>query len=143
MKTRKDCYEAEISTDMGEVKSRIRIDKWLWAARFFKTRALASEAVNGGKVHRNGSRIKPAQMVRIEDRYEILRGRDRLELIVKNLSDRRGSAQVAQTLYQETEASRERRQHEAEQRKLAALQYPVRSRRPNKQERRKIRQFTG
>lgn len=128
---------------MSEVENKVRLDKWLWAARFFKTRVLASAAVNGGKVHRNGQRIKPAQVVRIEDRYEILHGHDRLEVIVTGLSQRRGSAQVAQTLYQETEMSQERRQREAEQRKLAAMQKPVSIRRPNKRERRKIRQFTG
>ncbi|MCH7881046.1 MAG: RNA-binding protein [Proteobacteria bacterium] len=128
---------------MSEFENKVRLDKWLWAARFFKTRVLASAAVNGGKVHRNGQRIKPAQVVRIEDRYEILHGHDRLEVIVTGLSQRRGSAQVAQTLYQETEMSQERRQHEAEQRKLAAMQKPVSIRRPNKRERRKIRQFTG
>ncbi|MEE8365265.1 MAG: S4 domain-containing protein [Gammaproteobacteria bacterium] len=128
---------------MSEFENKVRLDKWLWAARFFKTRVLASAAVNGGKVHRNGQRIKPAQVVRIEDRYEILHGHDRLEVIVTGLSQRRGSAQVAQTLYQETEMSQERRQREAEQRKLAAMQKPVSIRRPNKQERRKIRQFTG
>lgn len=132
----------EMSREPGELNRKVRIDKWLWAARFFKTRALANEAVNGGKVHRGGQRIKPAQIVQIEDSYEILRGQDRLEIIVRNLSDRRGSAQVATALYQETEASRNRRQREAEQRKLAALQKPARNRRPNKQERRKIRQFT-
>ncbi len=128
---------------MSEFENKVRLDKWLWAARFFKTRVLASAAVNGGKVHRNGQRIKPAQVVRIEDRYEILHGHDRLEVIVTGLSQRRGSAQVAQTLYQETEMSQERRQREAEQRKLAAMQKPVSIRRPNKRERRKIRQFTG
>lgn len=127
---------------MSAFENKVRLDKWLWAARFFKTRVLASAAVNGGKVHRNGQRIKPAQAVRIEDRYEILHGHERLELIVTGLSERRGSAQVAQTLYQETEMSKERRQREAELRKLAAMQKPVGTRRPNKQERRKIRQFT-
>ncbi len=128
---------------MGEAENKVRLDKWLWAARLFKTRALAGEAVNGGKVHRNGHRLKPAQMVRVDDCYEILRGHARLEVVVIGLSERRGSAQAAQTLYQETEMSKERGQREAIQRKLAALQKPASAGRPNKQERRKIRQFTG
>ena len=126
---------------MSEAVVKIRIDKWLWAARFFKTRALATESVSGGKVHRDGQRVKPSHSVKIDDRYEILRGHDRLEVIVTGLSDQRGSAQVAQTLYRETEKSQDRRQHEAEQRKLAIMQKPQRDRRPNKKERRKIRQF--
>ena len=126
---------------MSETMVKIRIDKWLWAARFFKTRALATEAVIGGKVHRDGQRVKPSHSVKINDCYEILRGHDRLEIMVTELSERRGSAQVAQTLYQETEKSLDRRQHEAEQRKLAIMQKPVHDRRPNKKERRKIRQF--
>ena len=128
---------------MSDSKNKIRLDKWLWAARFFKTRALANQAVIGGKVHRDGLRVKPALVVGIEDCYEILRGYDRLEIIVKGLSERRGSAQVALTLYQETENSRERRLREAQQRSLAAMQKPVSDRRPNKRERRKIRQFTS
>lgn len=127
---------------MSEFDNKVRLDKWLWAARFFKTRALASTAVSGGKVRLHRKRIKPAKLVRIGDIYEILRGYDRLELIITDISERRGSVQVAQALYQETEMSRERRQHEAEQRKLAAMQNPVNTRRPNKKERRKIRRFT-
>ena len=130
-------------TEMRELETKVRIDKWLWSARFFKTRKLATDAVNGGKVHLNGQRVKPAQRVKIDDCYEILRGHDRLEIIVRGLSERRGSAQAAQTLYLETEMSRERRQREAENRKLAAMLKPVSDRRPNKQDRRKIRQFTG
>ncbi|MFV2032917.1 MAG: RNA-binding S4 domain-containing protein [Gammaproteobacteria bacterium] len=128
---------------MSEAENKVRLDRWLWAARFFKTRALAGKAVNGGKVRRNGHRLKPAQMARVNDCYEILRGHERLEVIVLGLSERRGSAQVAQALYQETEMSRQRGQREAMQRKLAAMQKPASAGRPNKQERRKIRQFTG
>ena len=122
---------------------KVRIDKWLWAARFFKTRALASEAVNGGKVHLEGQRIKAARAVKLGDRYEIQRGYERLQVTVLALSDRRGSATVAQTLYQETEASIQRREKESEQRRMARLQRPVLDHRPSKKERRKIRDFTG
>jgi ribosome-associated heat shock protein Hsp15 len=128
---------------MAVNESKVRLDKWLWAARFFKTRAVASEAVSGGKVHLDGQRVKPSRSVKIDDRYEITRGQDRLEIIVLQLAERRGSATIAQRLYRETPASTERREHEAEQRKLAAMQRPRSETRPNKKERRKIRYFTG
>ena len=128
---------------MTDSEHKVRLDKWLWAARFFKTRAIASTAVSGGKVHLEGKRAKPSRPVKIDDCYEISRGNERLEVIVLELAERRGSATIAQTLYRETSASMQRREHEAEQRKLAALQRPSFDRRPNKQERRKIRHFTG
>ncbi|MDJ0880392.1 MAG: S4 domain-containing protein [Gammaproteobacteria bacterium] len=124
-------------------ESKVRIDKWLWAARFYKTRALASEAVNGGKVHLQGQRIKASRAVKIDDTYEIQRGFDRLEIVVKALADRRGSASIAQTLYRETESSIKRREKESEQRKLARLQRPVLDHRPSKKERRRFRDLTG
>ncbi len=121
----------------------VRIDKWLWAARFFKTRALASTAVNGGKIHLNGQRIKPSRAVKVNDIYEIQRGFDRITVVVEALSDRRGSATVAQALYRETEESQTRRAHESEQRRLARLSRPVIDHRPNKRERRSIRSIAG
>ena len=124
-------------------ESKVRIDKWLWAARFYKTRALASEAVNGGKVHLQGQRIKASRTVKIDDTYEIQRGFDRLEIVVKALADRRGSASIAQTLYRETESSINRREKESERRKLARLQRPVLDHRPSKKERRRFRDLTG
>jgi ribosome-associated heat shock protein Hsp15 len=126
-----------------ETGNRTRLDKWLWAARFFKTRSIAAQAVTGGKVHLMGQRVKASRQVKINDCYEIRRGQERFEVIVQALSERRGSAVQAQLLYTETEASIDRRAHESEQRKLAAMQKPVSERRPNKQERRKIRQFSG
>lgn len=122
---------------------KVRIDKWLWAARFFKTRALASEAVNGGKVHLNGQRIKASRTVKLNDCYQIQRGFDRIEVVVLAISDRRGPAVQARTLYQETDKSLQTREKEAEQRKLARLQQPVFDHRPSKKERRKIRDLTG
>jgi ribosome-associated heat shock protein Hsp15 len=129
--------------DKAEIENRTRLDKWLWAARFFKTRAIAVQAVTGGKVHLMGQRVKASRQVKIDDCYEISRGQERFEVIVQALSERRGSATQAQLLYKETEASIDRRAHESEQRKLAAMQKPVSERRPDKQERRKIRQFSG
>lgn len=124
-------------------EDKVRIDKWLWAARFFKTRALASDAVNGGKVHLAGQRIKASRSVKVSDIYEIQRGFERLIVVVDQLSDRRGSATIARTLYHETDESRIRREKEAEQRKLASLSRPVPGRRPDKHERRKLRNFSG
>ncbi len=128
---------------MPEPDHKARLDKWLWAARFFKTRALATTAVNGGKVHLNGQRVKPSRPVKLQDCYQIHRGNERFEIIVTGLSSRRGAASVAQTLYEETETSQLQRESETEKRKLAALQRPRSDYKPNKQERRKIRQFTG
>lgn len=127
---------------MTEIETSVRLDKWLWAARFFKTRAIASHAISGGKVHLDGQRAKASRLVKIDDCYEISRGQDRLQIIVLKLAQRRASATIAQTLYQETQPSIERREREAELRKLAAMQRPVRDTRPSKQERRKIHHFT-
>jgi len=124
-------------------EDKVRIDKWLWAARFFKTRALASDAVNGGKVRFQGQRIKASRAVKIDDLYEIQRGFERMQVVVLGLSARRGSASIAQTLYRETESSIKRREKESEQRMLARMQRPVLDHRPNKKERRKMRDLTG
>ena len=121
----------------------VRIDKWLWAARFYKTRAMASDAVKGGKVHLDGQRIKASRGVKIGDQYEVHRGYDRLQVIVDQLAERRGSATVAQTLYHETELSIQRREKEAGQRELARMQRPISDQKPNKKERRQIRSFSG
>ncbi len=121
---------------------RLRLDKWLWAARFFKTRALASEAVDGGKVHLNGARVKPAHAVRPGDRLEIRRGFDEFEVFVRALSDMRGPAALAQALYEETEASRARREADAERRRLLAAANPRPESRPDKKSRRRIVRFT-
>ena len=128
---------------MADGEHRLRLDKWLWAARFFKTRALASEAVTGGKVHLQGQRIKPSRAVKIGDRYEVQRGFERFEIVVTGLAERRGSASDAALLYRETEDSVAKREIEADKRKLAALQRPRSTTRPDKKQRRKIRQFTG
>ncbi len=128
---------------MTDSERRTRLDKWLWAARFFRTRAIASSAVTGGNVHLNGQRVRSSRAVKVDDCYLISRGQDRLEIVVLELSEQRRSAKIAQSLYAETEASINRRARESEQRKLAAMQKPVSDHRPNKQERRKIRQFSG
>jgi ribosome-associated heat shock protein Hsp15 len=96
----------------------VRIDKWLWAARFFKTRSLATDAVDSGKVRLNGERVKPARSVKIADTLDIDNGSTEWEVEVRDLSDKRGSASVAQGLYSETEQSIADRQKKTEQRKF-------------------------
>ena len=121
--------------------TEIRIDKWLWAARFFKTRSLAQQAVRGGHVQLNGHACKPARVVRAGDFLRVQKGEIRFELEVLAIAERRGSAAIAQTLYAETEASVQKREQQAEQRKLEREQGHPRSRRPDKRERRRIRSF--
>ena len=96
----------------------VRIDKWLWAARFFKTRSLAADAVDTGRVRLDGQRIKPAKVVKEGELYDIDNGSDRWEVVVLGISDKRGPAPVARQLYEETPASLERRTLNAEARRL-------------------------
>ena len=105
---------------MGDAATPLRIDKWLWAARFFKTRALATEAVLGGHVHLNGMRCKPAKDVRVGDRVEMRKGSVRYDLVVRGLAERRGPASVAAGLYEETLESKAEREQHATERRLAA-----------------------
>lgn len=126
---------------MQDNDAKIRLDKWLWAARFFKTRALAQEAISGGKVHLNGERVKPARTVGVGDRLEITKGVDHLVVIVDGLSEKRGPAKLAQQLYTETAESIEKREKFAEQRKLLNQAMPRPAKRPDKKSRRQIRRF--
>lgn len=105
---------------MGHDQAGVRLDKWLWAARMFKTRALATEAVQGGRVHVNGQRAKPARPVRTGDSLEITRpGHSPMVLVVTALSDRRGPAREAQALYEETAESAAARENDRLMRKMA------------------------
>jgi len=119
----------------------VRIDKWLWAARFFKTRSLAQSAVRGGHVSVNGHACKPARAVSTGDRLRIVRGEIEFEIVVEGLAEKRGPASVAQALYTETPASVEKREFAAEQKRLTRQSAP--EGRPDKRARRKIRSFTG
>ena len=119
----------------------IRIDKWLWAARFFKTRSIASEAVSGGKVHLNQQRVKPGRQVKVGDFLSIQRGLEHFDVEVLGLNDKRRPAKEAVLLYNETEQSRHRREQMEESRRLAASAHPMPSRRPNKHDRRHIIRF--
>jgi len=124
---------------------KLRIDKWLWAARFFKTRSLAAAAVTGGKVHVNGRRVKPARLVAEGDVLRIHRAGYEYVVVVRALNDKRRPAREAVSLYEETEESVQRRQSLREQRKIErviadGMRPP---RRPGKRDRRLIRSFTG
>jgi len=121
----------------------VRIDKWLWAARFFKTRGLAREAINGGKVQLDGHRVKPGRALRAGDRLTIRRGEEEVQLTVRDLGDRRLAAPLAQDKYVEDPASAARRAAAAEQRRLEREARAERPRRPDKKQRRLIRKFTG
>lgn len=116
----------------------VRIDKWLWAARFYKTRSLARQMIEGGKVEYNGAKAKPSRIVEVGAKIKLLQGFSRKEVIVKAISDVRGPASVAITLYEETAESIERRQEEARLNKLAALINPHPDTKPNKKERREL-----
>jgi ribosome-associated heat shock protein Hsp15 len=97
---------------------RVRIDKWLWAARFYKSRSLAAEAVNGGRAQLNGARVKPSREVGAGDELEVTIGQTRRVVIVRGVSDRRGPAKAAALLYDETPESVAARELAAEQRRL-------------------------
>lgn len=122
---------------------KLRIDKWLWAARFFKTRSLASQAVDGGRVKLNGDRAKPSKEVRVGDRLVIHIGAYEWQVSVLQLSDRRGPAESARTLYEEAEASRQRRTDQAAERRLCHNPADELKGRPTKRDRRMIHRFTS
>ena len=124
-------------------EAKVRIDKWLWAARFFKTRSVAAQAVTGGKVHVNGARIKPARMVQPGDELRIRRGELEFIVIVQGLSGKRRPAKEAQLLYEETEFSVQQREEMRGKKRLEAVNKmygPMK--RPDKRARRQIKSFT-
>ena len=117
----------------------VRIDKWLWAARFFKTRSLAAQAVSGGKVQLNGLRVKPARSVKPGDALKIHKNGFEYQVQIMGISERRGPAAVAQTLYRESEESVRRREALREQHRLAGASAPHPQHRPDKKARRQLR----
>jgi ribosome-associated heat shock protein Hsp15 len=119
----------------------VRMDKWLWAARFFKTRALASKACDLGRIRSKGIEAKPARDVRVGDMLQIKNEGGDFEIEVLELSEMRGPAAVAQKLYRETDASKELRLKAAEERKAMQQFAPLPERRPSKRDRRRIIQF--
>jgi ribosome-associated heat shock protein Hsp15 len=115
---------------------KLRLDKWLWAARFYKTRSLATDAVDGGKVKLNGQRTKPSHAVKVGDTLDIVIGDYAWHLTIVALSNKRGSAPIAQTLYQEDAASHAQRQTQIAERKILGQAHPVKA--PDKKDRREI-----
>jgi ribosome-associated heat shock protein Hsp15 len=121
-----------------DAPSEVRIDVWLWAARFFKTRTLAKQAIESGKVEINGQGCKPSRAVHIGDRLQIVRGEERFELQAAGLSEHRGPASQAQMLYRESDESIARRAREREQRRLAQAGFQPPKSKPDKRARRLI-----
>ena len=119
----------------------VRIDKWLWAARFYKTRSLAREMVDGGKVHIDGQRVKPSKAVRVGQMLQVRQGHDLCDIQVLALSEKRGNAAQAALLYTETEQSIARRETLSAERRAAAVTDPSPDHRPNKKQRRDMRRF--
>lgn len=118
--------------------STVRLDKWLWAARFYKTRSLARQMVQGGKVHYNGQRCKASKMVNIGDLLSIRQGEILFEVSIETISEHRRGAPIAQTLYKETEKSIAKREQYQVLRKLSLQNAPHPDRKPNKKERREL-----
>ena len=128
-------------SQIEEEKEAVRLDKWLWAARFYKTRTLAKEMIDGGKVHYNGQRSKPNKIVEVGATLKVRQGSDEKEIVVLALSTQRRGAPKAQLLYRETEQSLANREKLAMARKMNALSMPHPDRRPDKKERRDLLKF--
>nr|WP_246624607.1 ribosome-associated heat shock protein Hsp15 [Oceanobacter mangrovi] len=119
----------------------MRLDKWLWAARFFKTRSLAKTAIEGGKVHYDGQRCKVSKMAEMGAVLKIRQGFDEKEVVITGLSEQRRGAPEARLLYEETPQSIKARMDNAEDRRVARASMPVPDHKPNKKERRDMRRF--
>ena len=125
----------------SQLEEAVRLDKWLWAARFYKTRTLAKEMIDGGKVHYNGQRSKPNKIVEVGATLKVRQGSDEKEIVVLALSTQRRGAPEAQLLYRETKQSIANREKLAMARKMNALSMPHPDRRPDKKERRDLLKF--
>ncbi|WP_430460624.1 ribosome-associated heat shock protein Hsp15 [Thalassolituus sp. LLYu03] len=126
---------------MTDTNDKIRLDKWLWAARFFKTRALAKAAIEGGKVHYDGQRTKVSKAPEIGAKLTIRQGFDEKTVIITALSDQRRGAPEARLLYEETPESIKARMDDGERRRILRMTMPVPDHKPNKKERRDMRRF--
>jgi ribosome-associated heat shock protein Hsp15 len=126
---------------MTTTEGKVRIDKWLWAARFYKTRNLAKQAIEGGKIHCDGHRVKASKEITTGIYLTIRQNMDEKTLLVTALSEQRRGAPEAALLYQETEESRTQREELAAQRKAGMGSYIISDHRPNKKERRQIHRF--
>ncbi|WP_137939050.1 S4 domain-containing protein [Chitinivorax sp. B] len=127
----------------GQHDGKVRIDKWLWAARFYKTRSLATEAVDLGRVLINDDRIKPARIIKLGDTVQLRRGDDTATVMVKGVSESRGPAPMAQLLYEETAESLAARVERKEQAKLLTSDGFQGKGRPTKRDRRQLMRFEG
>ena len=114
------------------MQTSVRLDKWLWASRFFKTRKDAVDAISGGKVHLNGSRVKPSRNVQVNDKLEITRNNEKYKITVAGLNDNRRPAKEAQLLYEESESSIKARESEREIRRLNNASVTRPDKKPNK-----------
>ncbi|MBB3277387.1 MULTISPECIES: S4 domain-containing protein [unclassified Pseudoxanthomonas] len=128
-----------MSSDSPVAAPGVRLDIWLWAARFYKTRSLAKQAVETGKVDVAGQRAKPSRIVRVGDELKVVRGEDTYSIRVEGLSEQRGSAPVAQALYRESDESRQRREAAAATRRAERTGYQAPLSKPDKRARRLIR----
>jgi ribosome-associated heat shock protein Hsp15 len=126
---------------VNQAPDKLRLDKWLWVARFFKTRSLAKAAIEGGKVHLGGHRVKVSKEISVGDSLQIRQGWDEKVIVVMALSDQRRGAPEAQALYQETPESIKKRESEAAARKAAGGMIDRPARRPTKKQRRHIHRF--
>jgi len=124
-----------------QIAPRVRLDRWLWAARFFKSRAMAKGAIEGGKVEINNQRAKPAKEVSVGQRLQIRRGDELFDVEILALAEKRGSAAIAVTLYKETEESQARRTADVAQRKMERAGLRVPQKRPEKRDRRALSQL--
>jgi len=134
--------QASENAQRNSTHTSLRLDKWLWAARIFKTRAVAATAVAGGKVHLNAARVKPAHPVRPGDTLTIQRGEDELTILVQALALKRAPAPIAAMLYEETEESRATRAQRAAARAASAIHSPHHDSRPTKKQRRALTRLT-
>jgi ribosome-associated heat shock protein Hsp15 len=125
----------------SDLQISVRLDKWLWAARFYKTRAIAKEMINGGKVHYNGQRAKSSKVAEIDAVIRVRQGYDEKEVVIKKISEQRQKAAIAQTLYEETPESIAKRTAYAEARRLNVLNNPAPDTKPDKKQRRQLIRF--
>ena len=128
-------------SDIDNQPTKVRLDKWLWAARFFKTRSLAKAAIEGGKVHLDGKRVKVSREIAVGDTLQIRQGWDEKVVLIKQLNDQRRGATEAQLMYEETAESLERREAQALARKAAGGMIDRPAQRPTKKQRRQIHAF--
>ena len=126
---------------MSKEQAKVRLDKWLWAARFFKTRGIAKQAIEGGKVHYEGQRAKCSKVVEVGAELVIRQGFDEKTVVIEAISDQRRGAPEARSLYEETPESIKQRMDEAERRRIMKASMQVPDHKPNKKERRDMRRF--